>query len=65
MRYNVGMKWCVGAIGHVLQPEIPLNFLNKIQKVAYRINPFVYEVAKTLDEKGHKLGKASNLYLAT
>ena len=39
------------------QPETPLAFLNKLQKVAYRINPFIYEVAKQLDERGYKLGK--------
>ena len=41
----------------IRQPESPLAFLNKLQKVAYRINPFIYEVAKQLDERGYKLGK--------
>ena len=49
----------------ILQPEIPLNFLNRLQKVAYRINPFVYEVAKTLEERGHKLESFKPLSFAS
>ena len=30
-----------------IQEEIPYEFLNKIQKVAYTLNPFVVGVAKT------------------
>jgi DNA-directed RNA polymerase len=41
----------------IRQPDTPLAFLNKLQKVAYHINPFVYGVAKQLDEKGYKVGK--------
>ena len=40
-----------------IQGEIPLAFLNKIQKVAYRCNPFIVEVAETLQEKGISVGK--------
>jgi DNA-directed RNA polymerase len=39
------------------QPDLPIDFLNRLQKVAYRINPFIYDVAKHLDGKGYKLGK--------
>ena len=40
-----------------IQGETPINFLNKIQKVGYRLNPFIYGVAETLMEKGYKVGK--------
>ena len=40
-----------------IQGEIPLNFLNKIQKVAYRINSFTYEVAEQLSELERSVGK--------
>ena len=46
------------------QPEKPLAFLNKLQKVAYQINPFIYEVAKQLDAKGYKIGKFKPLSYA-
>ena len=36
---------------HRIQGEKPVAFLNKIQKVGYRLNPFVVEVAKFLEEK--------------
>ena len=39
------------------QPEIPLEFLNQLQGTAYRVCPFIYGVAKHLQEKGYKLGK--------
>ncbi len=32
-----------------IQGETPIKFLNKIQKVAYRINPFIVEVAEELE----------------
>ena len=41
----------------IIQPETVLNFVNKLQKVEYTLNRFVLQVAKTLDEKGYKLGK--------
>ena len=34
-----------------IQGEIPLAFLNKIQKVGYRLNSFTVNVAETLEEK--------------
>lgn len=40
-----------------IQGEKPFEFLNKIQKVAYRVNPFVLEVAEALYDKGVKVGK--------
>ena len=39
------------------QGKTPLAFLNKLQKVAYTLNPFVVEVAETLMEKGYRVGK--------
>tara|TARA_X000001382_G_scaffold7323_1_gene5557 strand:+ start:1871 stop:4207 length:2337 start_codon:yes stop_codon:yes gene_type:complete len=41
----------------VLQGEIPFEFLNKIQKVGYRLNPFVVGVAETLQKRGIAVGK--------
>jgi len=41
----------------LIQGEIPIAFLNKIQKVAYRLNPFTVSVAETLQEKGISVGK--------
>jgi len=46
------------------QPEDPLSFLNRLQKVAYRINPFIYGVAKQLEERGYKLEKFKPLSAA-
>jgi len=40
-----------------IQGRTPLTFLNKIQKVGYRLNPFIIKVAETLDEKGIAVGK--------
>ena len=42
---------------HRIQGEIPLAFLNKIQKVGYRLNPFTVEVAEFLLKKGVAVGK--------
>ena len=41
----------------LIQGETPIKFLNKIQKVAYRINPFIVEVAETLMSKQVEVGK--------
>ena len=43
--------------GHCIQGETPLAFLNKIQKIAYRLNPFTITVAEALQEKGRSVGK--------
>ena len=40
-----------------IQGETPIAFLNKIQKVAYRLNPFIVEVAETLQARGIEVGK--------
>ena len=40
-----------------IQGETPIAFLNKIQKVAYTLNPFIVDVAETLMEKGRAVGK--------
>ncbi len=40
-----------------VQGEKIFSFLNHLQKVAYRINPFIYGVAKELKERGIKVGK--------
>ena len=41
----------------LIQGETPIAFLNKIQKVAYRLNPFIIGVAETLQERGIEVGK--------
>ena len=43
--------------GTPIQGETPLQFLNKIQKVAYRLNPTVVAVAEALQERGVAVGK--------
>jgi len=40
-----------------IQGETPINFLNKIQKVGYTLNPFIVDVAETLLERGIQVGK--------
>jgi DNA-directed RNA polymerase len=40
-----------------IQGERIYSFLNHLQKVSYRINPFIYGVAKELQERGVKVGK--------
>ena len=41
----------------LIQGETPVAFLNKIQKVAYTLNPFIVNVAETLMERGVAVGK--------
>ena len=41
----------------LIQGEIPLSFLNKIQQVKYRLNPFIVETARVLEERGTSVGK--------
>ena len=41
----------------LIQGETPLQFLNSIQKVAYRLNPTVVAVAERLQEQGRTVGK--------
>ncbi len=40
-----------------IQGEVPIAFLNKIQKVAYRLNPFIVSIAETLQDRGVSVGK--------
>ena len=40
-----------------IQGEKTIEFLNKIQKVEYRLNPFTIDVAKHLQERGISVGK--------
>ena len=40
-----------------IQGDIPIAFLNKIQQVKYRLNPFIVETAETLEERGIAVGK--------
>ena len=40
-----------------IQGETPIAFLNKIQKVAYTLNPFIVGVAETLLERKIEVGK--------
>ena len=40
-----------------IQGEQPVEFLNRIQKVAYTLNPFIVGVAKTLQERQIEVGK--------
>ena len=40
-----------------IQGETPIAFLNHIQKVAYTLNPFIVNVAETLQERGIEVGK--------
>ena len=41
----------------LLQGEEIYEFLNRIQKVGYRLNPFIVEVAEQLEKSGIKVGK--------
>ena len=40
-----------------IQGDIPIAFLNKIQKVAYRLNPFIVGVAEELSRLERSVGK--------
>ena len=40
-----------------IQGETPLDFLNKIQKVGYKLNPFIVRQAEFLQTKGRSVGK--------
>jgi len=40
-----------------IQGETPIAFLNKIQRVAYTLNPFIISVAKHFQKKGRAIGK--------
>ncbi len=40
-----------------IQGETPIAFLNRIQKVGYKVNEFIIDVANWLEEKGRSVGK--------
>ena len=40
-----------------IQGDKPIDFLNKIQKVGYKLNPFIVNVAEQLDERRISIGK--------
>ena len=40
-----------------IQGETPIAFLNKIQKVGYRLNPFITDIAEMLYRQGIAVGK--------
>ena len=40
-----------------IQGDTPVQFLNKIQLTAYKLNPFIVSVAETLQERGVSVGK--------
>ena len=40
-----------------IQGETPVDFLNKIQKVGYKLNPFIVDVAKQLEARRISVGK--------
>ena len=42
---------------HLIQRKTPYEFINKIQQVSYKLNPFIVEVAKELEERGISVGK--------
>ena len=41
----------------LIQGETPIKFLNKIQKVAYRLNPFIVDVMEQLERRQIEVGK--------
>ena len=41
----------------LIQPENILDFLNKLQRVGYRINTFVLDTADELEKRGYEVGK--------
>jgi DNA-directed RNA polymerase len=45
-----------------IQGEQPVQFLNQLQQVAYRLNPFVVEVAESLMEQRIPVGKFVPVY---
>ena len=57
MRSCLVMTWYGSGNPDRIQGETPIEFLNKIQGVAYRLNPFIVEVAETLFKQGIAVGK--------
>ena len=50
------MTWCVVVSTDVYRGKIVYKFLNHIQKVGYKLNPFIVGVAETLWARGIELG---------
>ena len=46
-----------------IQGEIPITFLNKIQEVAYCLNPFTVQIAETLYARGTVIGKKNPKFI--
>ena len=42
---------------HLIQGELPINFLNHIQRISFELNGFIVDVARTLQERGIAVGK--------
>ena len=57
MRYGCVTISCAVASHTYIQGETPLAALNKIQKVAYTLNPFITMVAPALMERDMSVGK--------
>ena len=58
----IRLRCSVSGDGDCKQGEEPIRFLNRLQKVAYRLNPFVVEVAETLMEQRIPVGKFVPVY---
>ena len=43
--------------GVLIQGEIPYNFINRIQQVKYKLNPYIVKVAEELEVRGISVGK--------
>ena len=43
--------------GVLIQGEIPYNFINRIQQVKYKLNPYIVKVAEELEVRGIAVGK--------
>ena len=52
-----GHKMVRRADSPCIQGEIPFNFLNKLQRVAYTLNPFIVGVAEELERRRVSVGK--------
>ena len=50
-------KFIRGTDQQVIQGEIPYQFINALQSVKYKLNPFIVKVAKELEERGIEVGK--------
>lgn len=53
----IGHEMVRRGTGGVIQGEIPIQFLNKIQKVPYTLNKFIAGIAQELEDRGVCVGK--------